>query len=47
MGNYETITEETIKGKCIAYLLRAKCTSVAEDLGIETGSNVAWLYCWD
>ena len=47
MGNYETITEERIEGKCIAYLLRAKCSSVAEDLKIRIGSNVAWLYCWD
>jgi uncharacterized protein with ATP-grasp and redox domains len=47
MGNYETITEETMRGQCIAYLLRAKCTSVAEDLGVKTGSNVAWLHCWD
>jgi hypothetical protein len=47
MGNYETTTEERIKGKCIAYLLRAKCSPVAEDLGIRTGSNVAWLHCWD
>jgi hypothetical protein len=47
MGNYETITEERIEGKCIAYLLRAKCSSVAEDLKIRVGSNVAWLYCWD
>jgi hypothetical protein len=47
MGNYETITEERIEGKCIAYLLRAKCSTVAEKLGIEIGSNVAWLHCWD
>jgi len=47
MGNYETITEEKIEGKCIAYLLRAKCSSVAEDLKIRIGSNVAWLHCWD
>ncbi len=46
MGNYETITEERIDGKCIAYLLRAKCSSVAEDLGVKNGSNVAKLHCW-
>jgi uncharacterized protein with ATP-grasp and redox domains len=46
MGNYETITEERIDGKCVAYLLRAKCSSVAEDLGVKTGSNVAKLHCW-
>jgi uncharacterized protein with ATP-grasp and redox domains len=46
MGNYETITEERIPGKCIAYLLRAKCSPVAGDLGVEIGSNVAALYCW-
>ncbi|WXG42689.1 MAG: ARMT1-like domain-containing protein [Promethearchaeati archaeon SRVP18_Atabeyarchaeia-1] len=47
MGNYETMTEEKIRGKCIAYLLRAKCSSVAEDLAVEGGSNVAKLHCWD
>jgi uncharacterized protein with ATP-grasp and redox domains len=47
MGNYETITEETMSGKCVAFLLRAKCSSVAGDLGVENGSNVAKLYCWD
>jgi uncharacterized protein with ATP-grasp and redox domains len=46
MGNYETITEERIDRKCIAYLLRAKCSAVAEDLGLKIGSNVAKLHCW-
>jgi hypothetical protein len=46
MGNYETMTEERIGGKCIAYLLRAKCSTVADSLSIKIGSNVAWLHCW-
>ena len=47
MGNYETITEEKLSGKCVAFLLRAKCSSVAEDLGVQNGSNIAKLSCWD
>jgi hypothetical protein len=47
MGNYETITEEKLSGKCVAFLLRAKCSSVAEDLGVPSGSNIAKLLCWD
>jgi len=47
MGSYETINEERItSGTCIAFLLRAKCSAVAEDLGVEQGSNVAKLSCW-
>jgi uncharacterized protein with ATP-grasp and redox domains len=46
MGNYETISEENLSSKCIAYLLRAKCSAVAEDLGVKHGSNVAKLHCW-
>jgi hypothetical protein len=47
MGNFETTTEERIENKCVAYLLRAKCSPVAENLKVRTGSNVAWLHCWD
>jgi uncharacterized protein with ATP-grasp and redox domains len=47
MGNYETITEEKLNGKCVAFLLRAKCSSVAGDLGVKSGSNVAKLFCWN
>jgi uncharacterized protein with ATP-grasp and redox domains len=48
MGSYETITEERITGnKCIAFLLRAKCSAVAGDLGVRQGSNVAKLSCWE
>jgi uncharacterized protein with ATP-grasp and redox domains len=47
MGSYETIGEERISGgKCIAFLLRAKCSVVAEDLHVKQGSNVAKLTCW-
>nr|MDO8100699.1 ARMT1-like domain-containing protein [Candidatus Njordarchaeota archaeon] len=47
MGSYETINEERIAdGKCIAFLLRAKCSAVADDLGVKKGSNVAKLSCW-
>jgi len=47
MGSYETINEEKMpSGKCITFLLRAKCSAVAEDLGVKQGSNVAKLHCW-
>ena len=40
MANYETLTEYDL-GVTILYLLTAKCTPVAEDLGINKGSPVA------
>ncbi len=41
MGNFETISEyeEKLKGKLV-YLLRAKCTPVAQSLGVERGELV-------
>ncbi len=40
MANYETLTEYELNPP-ILYLLTAKCTPVAEDLGINKGSPVA------
>ncbi|MCD4703142.1 MAG: ARMT1-like domain-containing protein [Methanosarcinaceae archaeon] len=41
MANYETLTEKDLGP--IAYLLRTKCESVAEDMGLEPGYSVAKL----
>lgn len=40
MGNYETLSELDLGGRCF-YILRAKCRPVAESLGVEKGSYVA------
>ena len=42
MGYYETITELSIK-KPIIFLFRTKCSTVAEDVGVALGKNVALL----
>jgi uncharacterized protein with ATP-grasp and redox domains len=42
MGNYEAFSETDYKP--IAYLMRTKCVPVAQDMGLETGLNVAKLY---
>ena len=41
MANYETLSERTLRP--IAYLLRTKCESVAQDMGLEVGYSVAKL----
>ncbi|MGP8320321.1 MAG: damage-control phosphatase ARMT1 family protein [Methanosarcinaceae archaeon] len=41
MANYETLSERNIGP--VAYLLRTKCESVAEDMGLEMGYSVAKL----
>ncbi len=43
MANYETISEHDTDLRPIAYLLRTKCASVAEDLGIDQGLSIAKL----
>ncbi|WP_048815658.1 damage-control phosphatase ARMT1 family protein [Methanosalsum zhilinae] len=41
MANYETISESDVKP--VAYLLRTKCKSVAEDLNVDTDLSIAKL----
>ncbi|WP_457614572.1 damage-control phosphatase ARMT1 family protein [Methanopyrus sp.] len=40
-GNFESIPEEPFPNVPVYFLLRAKCEPVAEELGVEVGSNVA------
>lgn len=40
MGHYETVPELRLPG-AVAYLLKAKCKPVAQDLGVAMGDNVA------
>jgi len=40
MGHYETIPDLRLPGM-VAYLLKAKCRPVAQDLGVAVGDNVA------
>lgn len=40
MGHYETIPDLRLPGT-VAYLLKAKCKPVAQDLGVAVGDNVA------
>jgi uncharacterized protein with ATP-grasp and redox domains len=42
MGNYETFSETNYKP--IAYLLRTKCTPVAQDMGLDLNINVMKVY---
>ncbi len=42
MGYYETLAEKNLP-KPIAYLFRTKCSSVAEDIGVELRKNLALL----
>lgn len=42
MGYYETLADQSLP-KPIAYLFRTKCSSVAEDVGVRIGQNVALL----
>ena len=42
MGYYETLADKNLP-KPIAYLFRTKCSSVAEDVGVELGKNLALL----
>ena len=42
MANYEAFSETRYRP--IAYLMRIKCDSIAEDIGLPAGINVAKLY---
>ncbi len=42
MGYYETLTESALDMP-LAHLFRTKCSSVAEDIGVQIGQNVALL----